>query len=223
MAKVKKAYGYLRVSGKGQVQGDGFTRQEKAIRDYAAANGIEVVRVFKEEGVSGTLRDRPTLARVMLHLEENGEDVNAIVIEKMDRLARDLMVQESIINDLQKNGFDLISTCEGPDLLSNDPTRKLVRQVMGSIAEYDKCMTVLKLKASRDRIRAAGTKCEGRKSYSEVAPATIAEIKRLRRKPKGGRRRTFEQVAAILNAQGISTATGTPWTGNNISTLLHRI
>lgn len=220
---MEKSYAYLRVSGKGQVAGDGFTRQEKAIRDYAAAHEIEIVRIFLEEGVSGTLRDRPTLARVMLHLEENGDGVNTILIEKVDRLARDLMIQESIINDLQKNGYDLISTCEGPDLLSNDPTRKLVRQVMGSIAEYDKTMTVLKLKASRDRIRATGSKCEGRKSYTEAAPDTIAEIKRLRRKPKGGRRRTFEQVAAILNAQGISTATGREWTSNNVSTTLHRI
>ena len=49
-----------------------------------------------------------------------------VLVEKLDRLARDLMVQETIIGDLRKNGFDLISVME-PDLLQDDPSRKLMR------------------------------------------------------------------------------------------------
>ena len=62
-----KAFAYLRVSGKGQVRGDGFTRQLSAIKQYAAANGIKIVRVFQEEGVSGTKEtmDRPAWAEMM--------------------------------------------------------------------------------------------------------------------------------------------------------------
>jgi hypothetical protein len=48
-----KAFAYLRVSGKGQEAGDGYTRQLQSINRYAAANGIKVVRIFKERGVSG--------------------------------------------------------------------------------------------------------------------------------------------------------------------------
>jgi hypothetical protein len=51
---MKKAHAYLRVSGKGQVEGDGFTRQLKAIREYAAAHDIKIVNVYREEGVGGT-------------------------------------------------------------------------------------------------------------------------------------------------------------------------
>jgi DNA invertase Pin-like site-specific DNA recombinase len=39
------AKAYLRVSGRGQVKGDGFTRQLKAIKQYAAAHGIKLVKV----------------------------------------------------------------------------------------------------------------------------------------------------------------------------------
>jgi DNA invertase Pin-like site-specific DNA recombinase len=46
------------VSGKGQVQGDGFTRQLKSIREYAAAHGIKIVNVYREEGVSGTYTNK---------------------------------------------------------------------------------------------------------------------------------------------------------------------
>jgi DNA invertase Pin-like site-specific DNA recombinase len=45
---VVKAFAYLRVSGKGQVDGDGFTRQLSAIKTYAAEHQIKVVQVFRE-------------------------------------------------------------------------------------------------------------------------------------------------------------------------------
>ena len=54
-----KAFAYLRVSGKDQVKGDGFTRQLSAIRAYAAANGITIKAIHKEEGVSGTMAASP--------------------------------------------------------------------------------------------------------------------------------------------------------------------
>jgi hypothetical protein len=53
-----KAHAYLRVSGRGQVAED-FTRQLKAIREYAAAHDIKIVNVYREgrerpEGLRGT-------------------------------------------------------------------------------------------------------------------------------------------------------------------------
>ena len=127
---MKKAFAYLRVSGTSQVKGDGFPRQEKAIKDYAKSHNIDVIDFFKEKGISGTQENRPALAKLMVSLEQNGHGVSTVIIEKLDRLARDLMVQEAIIGDFQKHGFNLISTTEGPDLCGDDPTRKLIRQVM---------------------------------------------------------------------------------------------
>jgi len=216
----KKAYGYVRVSGQGQLEGDGFVRQEKAVADYAEANGIRVEAIFREEGVSGAIEERPALARLLIDLEENGHDIRTILVERMDRLARDLMVQEAIVADLQKKGFDLISVTEGADLLSEDPTRKLVRQVLGAIAEYDKSMTVLKLRAARERKRAKSGKCEGRKSYREARPETIREIRRLRRKRKGLRRRTYKETAHELNKKGLVSMTGRKWTGQLVQNVL---
>ncbi len=55
------AYGYIRVSSQAQIEGDGFTRQEQAIKAYAAKYNIKVESYFREEGVSGTTdeTDRP--------------------------------------------------------------------------------------------------------------------------------------------------------------------
>jgi DNA invertase Pin-like site-specific DNA recombinase len=211
---MKKCFAYLRVSGASQTKGDGFPRQEEAIRDYAKVHGLQVVEVFREKGVSGTVEDRPALARLMVSLEQNRHGVQTVIIEKLDRLARDLMVQEAIIRDFQKSGFNLVSAMEGPDLCGDDPTRKLFRQMMGAVAEYDKTMLVYKLKAARERARAKTGKCEGRKGYrdSEEGRAIIRKIRALRRKPKYGRRRTWQEIADRLNAEGVLTLDGNTWT-----------
>ena len=93
-------------------------------------------------------------------------DVHTVIIELINRLARALMLQENLLHNLKKYGVSVLSATDG-DLLKDDPTKKLVRQVLGAITKYDKTMLVLKLKASRDRIRAKTKKCKGRKSYHE--------------------------------------------------------
>src|SRR5215469_5182825 len=159
-----KAYSYLRVSGAGQIEGDGFERQIEAISRYAINAGLTLEQTFREEGVSGTkeLENRPALQELLLAVE-NGE-VRIVLIEKLDRLARDLMVQETIIADFRKRGITVISTHE-PDLCSDDPSRKLVRQIMGAIAEYDRAMTVAKLRGARQRVKARTGRCEGSKPF----------------------------------------------------------
>lgn len=216
---MKKAYGYIRVSGQGQIDGDGFTRQEKSIMDYAKSNGYEVAHIYREEGVSGTLQDRPQLATMMVGLEENGHGIKTVIIEKVDRLARDLYIQENIMRDMSKAEACIISATEGN--LDDDPTRKLVRQIMGSIAEYDKTMTVLKLRAARERKRIKTGKCEGQKGYKELHPELIEEVKRLRRKPKNGKRLSLKATCEALNAKGFTTKSGNPWKENNLKQLIY--
>ena len=213
-------FGYVRVSGKGQIEGDGFARQEKAITDYAKINELTVERVYREEGISGTIEDRPALAEMFIDLEENGHMVKIVIIEKIDRLARDLMIQESIIRDFKKNGFDLISVYEGKDLLSNDPTRELIRQVLGAFSQYEKRMIVAKLRAARERIKKREGKCEGRKGYRELMPEVIKEIKKLRKKRKGLPPMSYRKIAGELNMRGLTTITGKPFTGQNIQNIL---
>lgn len=206
---MEKAFGYARVSGKGQIEGDGFPRQMKAIREHAAVQNIRIARVFREEGVSGTIEtmDRPAWAEMIAALQCSG--VRMIVVEKLDRVARDLMVQEACIADLQKHGFTLISVQE-PDLMANDPTRVLMRQLLGAVAQYDKSQIVAKLRSARTRIRAKHGRCEGRKPYGhrEGETAVLERIREMRRQGWA-----FERIAAHLNAENIPTRTGKPWFG----------
>lgn len=213
-----KAFAYLRVSGKGQLGGDGFPRQRAAIKGFADSRGIGIVRWFREEGISGRrdLENRPALQELMLALHSNGTRV--VLIEKLDRLARDLMVQETIVGDLRKNGFELISVAE-PDLCSDDPSRKLVRQVFGAIAEYERSMTVLKLKVARQRIRARNGRCEGRKPYGERTgeQEVIARARELAR-----RGMNYSHIAYTLNRERRPTRAGGQWFPATVSRILAR-
>jgi DNA invertase Pin-like site-specific DNA recombinase len=213
---MNKAHAYLRVSGKGQVEGDGFTRQLKAIREYAAAHDIKIVTVYREEGVSGTKEsaDRPAWSDLMTALHSNG--VKMVIVEKLDRLARDLMVQETIVADLRKHGFELVSVAE-PDLMATDPTRILVRQMMGAVAQYEKSQIVLKLRGARLRKRAKEGRCEGRKPYGyyEGEGAALDRVKALRSEGLG-----FDRIAARLNEENIPTRTGRPWHGVVVNRIL---
>jgi DNA invertase Pin-like site-specific DNA recombinase len=213
-----KAFGYIRVSAKGQIDGDGFPRQKKAIGDYAVTHDIKMVRTFQENGVSGAVEsmERPAWQQLMTAL--HGDGVRTIIIERLDRLARDLMVQETVIADLHKRGFTLVSAAE-PDLMAKDPTRILMRQLMGAVAQYDKSQTVLKLRASRERKRAKEGRCEGRKPYGQRAgeDAVLGRMRVLRADGLG-----FDKIAAALNSEGVRPRSGANWFGGSVNRIMSR-
>ena len=220
VAPMIKAMGYLRVSGPSQLEGDGFPRQREAIETYARQHDIRIVRWFAEKAVPGKTEweDRPAWSEMVLEL--NG--VHTIVIEKLDRLARDLMVQEHIITDLTRRGIALVSVCE-PDLMASDPTRILVRHMMGAIAQYEKSMLVLKLRASRDRKRKQTGRCEGIVPFgNSTAEQDVLEMVRAMR-VEG---LNWFECADKLNSMGIHTRPtrarpeGSQWYGANLRRLL---
>ena len=133
--------------------------------------------------------------------------VKTIVIERVDRLARDLMIQEHIIQDLGKRGIALLSVAE-PDLCSDDPSRRLMRQIMGAIAEYDRRMIVLKLRGARRRMTARGERCEGAKPYGSL-PGEQETLELIRLMRTSGA--TLAAIAASLNASGVKPRRGTRW------------
>ena len=93
-----KVVSYLRVSGKAQLDEDGFPRQRDTINRYAKVNGMEVVEEFRDEGVSGTkeMADRAGLADLLDRLKSNN-GVSTVLVERADRVARDLLVGEVIL------------------------------------------------------------------------------------------------------------------------------
>ena len=208
------AIAYLRTSSATNVGADKDSdkRQRQAIEAYAKHAGHELVGEFYDKAVSGAdpIETRPGFAAMLERIESNG--VRTIIVETANRFARDLMVQEVGYARLQDRGITLIAA-DSPNAFQDDtPTAKLVRQVLGAIAEFDKAMTVAKLRGARERKRKTNGKCEGRKSLAEMHPAVVREAKRLgRANPKSGERRSLRKIAAELAKIGDAlAATGLP-------------
>ena len=149
------AIAYLRTSSATNVGADKDSdkRQRQAIDAFAKHAGYELVAEFYDKAVSGAdpIETRPGFAAMLERIESNG--VRTIIVETANRFARDLMVQEVGYARLRERGINLIAA-DNPDAFKDDtPTAKLVRQVLGAIAEFDKAMTVAKLRGARERKR----------------------------------------------------------------------
>jgi DNA invertase Pin-like site-specific DNA recombinase len=104
-------------------------------------------------------------------IEANG--VRTIIVETANRFARDLMVQEVGYAMLRERGIDLIAADNPTSFLDDGPTSKLVLQVLGAIAEFDKAMPVAKLRRTRERVRREKGKCEGGSPLLRWTPKTV--------------------------------------------------
>lgn len=179
---------YLRTSSAANVGSDKDSdrRQREAIASFAKRAGYELVAEFYDAAVSGAdaVDSRLGFAAMLERIEGNG--VRTIIVETASRFARDLMVQEVGHAKLCERGIDLIAADNLGSFIDDTPTAKLVRQVLGAISEFDKAMTVAKLRGARERKRRENGKCEGRKSHAELNPELVALVRQLRRRrPKG--------------------------------------
>ena len=101
---VQKAVVYCRVSSGKQVdEGHGLDGQERACRAWTDRNNYKVVNVFREEGVSGGIFDRPALVSLFTYLKDH-DDVSMVIFEDTSRIARDVSVHLQIAAQIKKLG-----------------------------------------------------------------------------------------------------------------------
>lgn len=113
------------------------------------------------------------------------------------------MVGEIILSEFRSLGAQVIAADSGTDLTveDGDPTRKLLRQMLGAIAEWEKSVLVQKLRAARVRKRREHGHCEGRKPYG-VNPQEQQVIEKIRQMRQDGL--SFTKIAKSLNEGGIA-------------------
>lgn len=215
------AYAYLRVSGDDQIDGDGFARQMEACQRYAAANGLEIAGEYREEGVTGKREtdNRPAWLRMIVDAQESG--IQTLLVEKLDRLARDLVAQEMTIRNCAKRGLVIHSAAEGDTRDDpENPTRTMIRQILGAVAQCDRAYVALKLLKARKRKRSNGERCEGRKPYgSRPGEAeALAQMQAWRREGHN-----WLEISRRATAAGLPTRSGsTRWHHETVQRILKR-
>jgi DNA invertase Pin-like site-specific DNA recombinase len=212
-----EAVAYLRTSSATNVGADKDSdkRQREAIQAFAKSAGFVIVEEFYDAAVSGAdeVQARPGFAAMLERIRGNG--VRTIVVETANRFARDLIVQETGHRMLRDQGIEIIAADSPSAFVEDTPTAILVRQVLGAVAQFDKAMTVAKLRLARDRVRKRDGKCEGRKSHAEVRPGAVAMAKALHRQGM-----SYRVISAQLAEAGHLNERGKPFHHKSIRAMV---
>lgn len=215
------ACAYMRCSGKAQVFGDTWDRQRDTIKACALAKGYSLDYEFREEAIPGKSDEesRPAFQEMIATLLGNG--CKTIIVESLDRLAREYRIQEQLIIYIASKGLSLISANTGENIteaMMGDPMRRALVQIQGVLAELDKNMIVAKLRKARQRKRTNGERCEGRKPFGTL-PGEQETLRLILEK-----REMFntDGIAQMLNVFGHKTRSGRPWRGSVIRKILAR-
>lgn len=90
-----QAIGYRRCSTLGQVDGEGLGVQSDKIDGWCRLQGLDLVRIEEDAGISGATLNRPGLKRALegvLALGRNG----VLVVARLDRLGRSPLCQRDV-------------------------------------------------------------------------------------------------------------------------------
>src|SRR6266446_1516223 len=162
------AVSYMRCSGLSQVEGDTWDRQTETIASCANLKQMQLIQEYRDQAIPGQTEEdcRPAFQQMIADLLGNG--CRIIIIESMDRLAREYRVQEQLIIYIASKGITLIAANTGENIteaMMGDPMRRALVQIQGIFAELDKNMLVAKLRKARVRQKSKNGRCEGRKPF----------------------------------------------------------
>lgn len=132
--------GYARISN---AESQDTTVQITALREAGAE------RIF-EESASGGRWDRPQLHRMLDQLRRG----DILIVWKLDRLSRSLKDLLQIIDKVDKTGAGFKSLTESID--TTTPAGRMMMQIVGSFAEFERAMIRERTRAGLDRARSEG-------------------------------------------------------------------
>lgn len=199
--------GYLRVSTEEQASsGLGLEGQRETIQRYADAQGWDVVW-YEDAGLSAKSLDRPQLQAALDRLDTNPKrrDVQGIVVAKLDRLSRSVVDFAGVLELARARKWALVAIDLGVD--TSTPTGELVANVMMSVAQWERRVIGERTSAAMQAAKRAGRHMGRVSALPEATGARLLELRATL---------TLAATADALNAQGLTTATGSAWTENAV-------
>lgn len=217
------AVGYIRVSTTEQLKGFGLDVQEQAIKAFCKAESLRLVGVFRDEGQSGNngLESRVGLAEALATLKDH--EGAQLVVYRLDRLARDLILQETLIERLRDDGTPVRSASE-PDLDADtsDPTKILIRQIVGAVTQYERTVIRGRMMAGKAAKKAKGGYLGGNIPYGFqlVDDQIVTDDEEQKVVALVGRRAlagvSLRQIADELDRKGFKPRSGGAWHANTV-------
>jgi DNA invertase Pin-like site-specific DNA recombinase len=225
---------YVRVSTGKQAAEDrlGKPVQVKSIREYARDHGHRIVEWRYDDGISGGngLESRVGLPQALQDVKSGR--AKGVIVYRLDRLARDLIIQEQLLAEIKHlGGLPFTTSAAEAEYLEddpNDPSRKLIRQILGGVNEYEKSMIALRLRNGRKLKAEQGRYAYGAPAFGssavdhELAPndAERSVIDMLRAMRLHGL--SYRDMADALNGAGYATKRGGKWYAQTVLNVLKR-
>lgn len=122
------------------------------MREFCAQRGWEVYKEYVDNGISGTKESRPALD-AMLKDAERGK-FHAVVCWKLDRVGRSLKHLIGLLANLEAVRVAFVSVSDNLDLTT--PQGRLMFQIIGAMAEFERGLIVERVTAGMARARAKG-------------------------------------------------------------------
>jgi DNA invertase Pin-like site-specific DNA recombinase len=165
---MRRAVFYLRVSTTDQTTAN----QERELREVAARMGCEVVKVYKDHGISGAKgRDkRPAFDALCRAAARREFDI--VMAWSVDRLGRSLQDLVGFLSELHALKIDLFLHQQGLD--TTTPAGKAMFQMMGVFAEFERAMIQERVRAGLARAKGEGKRL-GRPPIDPVLEKRIRE------------------------------------------------
>jgi DNA invertase Pin-like site-specific DNA recombinase len=164
--------------------------QVRDLTDYAARMGWPFAPelVFREEGVSGLRTSRPELDRLRALVRDRR--VDTVLSTKIDRLGRSVRGVLDFYEEAAAKGVRVICTSQGFD--TETAVGRLIRDVLASVASFERELIVERTHAGLRRARAEG-KTLGR-PRTETSKETLRQIVALRDERKLSWRQIAQHV-----------------------------
>ncbi|MDR6862155.1 recombinase family protein [Phycicoccus sp. 3266] len=192
------------------------SRQVAECRELAERNGWEVAEVYQDNDRSATNgKPRPEFARLLEDLRAGRHDV--LICWHTDRLYRRLRDLVDLVELAERRSIK-IATVRASDLDLSTPAGRMVASLLGSVASYEvQQKAARQIAANRQRAQ-NGLVLWARRPFGfdrdgtsvKVVKGEAAEIRKAAKAVLSGA--TLASVAADLNARGVTTTLGKPWT-----------
>lgn len=128
--------------------------QLRELREYAELRGWTIANVYTDAGVSGSKDSRPALNRLVA--DAHARKFDAVLVWKIDRWGRSLTHLVTSIADLDAYGVAFVSLRDNLDL--STPAGRLMFQIIGAMAEFERSLIQERVKAGLRNARAKGKK-----------------------------------------------------------------
>lgn len=142
---------YLRVSTDDQTTDP----QKMELQAYAAQRGWTVADTFTDT-ISGSKSTRLALDNMLAQVRQKRYD--AILVVKLDRLARSLSHFAQLVAEFDKHGVALVCPGQGIDTSKSNPAGRLQMHVLAAVAEFERSLIIERTKAGLAAARARGVK-----------------------------------------------------------------